>query len=358
MYQDGSGRHTERKQLTAADGTVLNGKLDLPAGHAERLVILVNGSGPNTCDNRRDKGDGTQFCFYEMLAQEFCSRGVACFRYAARGCTEGDMPPLYCTVEETAYQTYTPQNSITDLEQWIGALREDSRLRDARVVLFGMSEGAMIAPAVARRGHAALAGLLLEGYANSTMEEVLDWQQSGNSDLLFYRRYFDEDGTGVITRAAFEEDRYGVAAALGVSFDMLDQNGDGVLDLSDFAAHNAENRAAVFRAIRMRDDTWLRTHYPVRLTANWFEGHRRLPPNRETMPQLTLPLHIFQGTMDANVSVEETLAVRDAFAALGKQNLTVHLYENAGHTLDFESYLYTGVWPDGWRDIFDIAAAL
>ncbi|HIU15675.1 MAG TPA: hypothetical protein IAC49_04385, partial [Candidatus Ventricola intestinavium] len=50
-------RITERMDIAAYDGYMLQGKLDLPAsGAAQKLVVFVNGSGPNTYDNRRTTG--------------------------------------------------------------------------------------------------------------------------------------------------------------------------------------------------------------------------------------------------------------------------------------------------------------
>lgn len=352
-------RMTEVLHIQARDGHRLEGKLDLPEqGPVERLVIFVNGSGPNTYDNKRDKGDGTCFHFYDPLAQALTERGMGFFRYSTRGCVHAELPPFYCNIDWAQYQTYCPETCAADLEDWMTHLLSAPRCQGARAVLLGWSEGTMIAPMVALRGRAPVAGLLLAGYANGTMEEALEWQQQGNNELLFYRRYFDLDGDGVITRAEFEADPHGVAAALGVRFEELDQNGDGRLTLEDFALKNAQSRRDIFRAIEDWDDAWLRTHYPVPLTARWFHAHRRLPPNRETLPKLDLPIHIFQGTLDANTPVEDTYAIRDAFAALGKTNLTVHIYPGANHNLDFEQWLYGGGMPQGYRDIFDACGRL
>ena len=350
---------TQILSIQSRDGHTLMGKLDLPAqAPVRRLVVFVNGSGPNTSDNKRDKGDGTCFNFYDLLAQELTDRGIGFFRYSARGCSEGPEPPFYCAINWEAYQTYEPETCAGDLEAWIGHLLQDPHLQGARTMLLGWSEGTMIAPMVALRGNVPLAGLLLAGYANGTMEEALDWQQQGNSDLIFYQQYFEQDGNGGIPRAAFEADPHGVKAALGVAFEELDLDGDGVLTLADFAQKNAQSRQDIFRAIEAWDDDWLRENYPVPLTARWFHAHRRLAPNRETLPKLTLPIHIFQGCMDASTRVEDTYAIRDAYAALGKTNLTVHLYPKDGHNLGYEQWLYGQGLPEGLRDIFHTCETL
>ena len=55
---------TEDMRLRARDGQELEGKLYLPRdGVVSRLVVQVNGSGPQTCDTFRDRGDGTTYSF-------------------------------------------------------------------------------------------------------------------------------------------------------------------------------------------------------------------------------------------------------------------------------------------------------
>lgn len=216
----------------------------------------------------------------------------------------------------------------------------------------------MIAPMTALRGNVPIDGLLLAGYTNKTIEEVLDWQQLGNGDLIFYRQYFDQNGDGIITREEFEADPKGLRQALSLSFDELDLNGDGLLTLEDFALSKEQSRRDIFHAIDTWDDDWLREHYPVLLTSKWFHEHKKLPPNRETLPKLTLPIHIFQGVMDSNTPVKDTYDIRDTFAKLGKDNLTVHIYPEANHNLNYEQWLFGGGMPQGLLDIFSVCEAL
>lgn len=41
----------------------------------------------------------------------------------------------------------------------------------------------------------------------------------------------------------------------------------------------------------------------------------------------------------------DALAIQETFRRLGKDNLTVHIYPDAGHALGFERYLATGELP-------------
>lgn len=309
---------TEDMRLRARDGQELEGKLYLPRdGVVSRLVVQVNGSGPQTCNTFRDRGDGTTYSFCGFFGEELAGRGLGFFCYSTRGCTDGDQGPLYCRVDRAVYRSYTPQTCVADLEDWTALLQAHPRCAGAELLLLGWSEGTMIAPAVAAGGAVPLAGLLLAGYANGTMEEALEATFSG-----------------------------------------LDLDGDGRITPADLEAVYAGSRAEIFRAIEAGDDEWLWEHYPVPLTTNWFRGHRRFPPNRETLPRLDLPIHILQGRWDANTPAEDALAIQETFRRLGKDNLAVHIYPDAGHALGFEQYLATGELPPALTDLFELCQGL
>lgn len=348
----------EVRTIPSFDAYPLEGRLYLPPDQSPRaLVIYVNGSGPNTNQNTRQLSADATFSYFDLVASGFNEVGAAFLSYSTRGVTASDTPPFYHTVDPQAYQTYLPEHSVQDVAAIVRALRTDSRLHDCPIYLLGWSEGTMIAPKVAQL--VPVDGLLLAGYVNGTMQQVLDWQQTGGSSMVTYCLYFDADGDGRVSQAEYENDRYGVRPALGldqVVFSELDADGDGQLTASDFAALLAPSRQALYDAITHSDDAWLAKNYPVRLTSAWFHAHSHFTPNRDMLTELDLPIVIFQGQADANVPVQDTLDIQAQFTALGKDNLTVHLYPNADHDLNFASYLSTGVWPQAWRDLFSAVA--
>ena len=348
----------EALTIPSFDAYPLEGRLYLPSDQSPRaLVIYVNGSGPNTNQNTRQLSADATFSYFDLVASGFNEVGAAFLSYSTRGVTASDTPPFYHTVDPQAYQTYLPEHSVQDVAAIVRTLRTDSRLHDCPIYLLGWSEGTMIAPKVAQL--VPVDGLLLAGYVNGTMQQVLDWQQTGGSSMVTYCLYFDADGDGRVSQAEYENDRYGVRPALGldqVVFSELDADGDGQLTASDFAALLAPSRQALYDAITHSDDAWLAKNYPVRLTSAWFHAHSHFTPNRDMLTELDLPIVIFQGQADANVPVQDTLDIQAQFTALGKDNLTVHLYPNTDHDLNFASYLSTGVWPQAWCDLFAAVA--
>lgn len=348
----------ETLTIPSFDAYPLEGRLYLPPDQSPRaLVIYINGSGPNTNQNTRQLSADTTFSYFDLVASGFNEVGAAFFSCSTRGVTASDTPPFYHTIDPQAYQTYLPEYSVQDVAAIVRALRTDSRLHDCPIYLLGWSEGTMIAPKVAQL--VPVDGLLLAGYVNGTMQQVLDWQQTGGSSMVTYCLYFDADGDGRVSQAEYENDRYGVRPALGldqVVFSELDADGDGQLTASDFAALLTPSRQALYDAITRSDDAWLAENYPVRLTSAWFHAHAYFTPNRNMLTELDLPIVIFQGQADANVPVQDTLDIQAQFAALGKDNLTVHLYPNVDHDLNFASYLSTGIWPQAWCDLFAAVA--
>jgi hypothetical protein len=60
-------------------------RLCLPEGPVKTIVFAIHGTGPNTYLNKR-----SGFNFYDVMAEGFCSQGVAFFSYNRRGVEVGD----------------------------------------------------------------------------------------------------------------------------------------------------------------------------------------------------------------------------------------------------------------------------
>ena len=345
--------------VTGQDGVAFDGMLRLPPGEAVgKIVLYVNGSGPNTYANHRNTGD-VEFDYFDLFVKELTDRGIAFFSYNTRGVTPGTEPPYYADIDPAGYSTYLPTNEVGDVEQMIRALKDLPALRGAKVYLLGWSAGTAIAPLVAKAGNVPVDALLLCGYMNDTMEETLLWQQTGGSSMVFYRNYFDTDDSGDITPEEFDADPHGIRAYLdGIDFKMLDMDENGVLDRRDFEILLADNRAAVLAAFEGGDDKWIQDNYGVYLTSAWYRDYKNIPPNRETLLALDLPIFIFHGELDANVSEQGVYDIEEAFQKAGKTNLTATVFPGADHDLNYVQYVYSGQIPDGIKALLDTCAAL
>jgi pimeloyl-ACP methyl ester carboxylesterase len=266
-------------------------------------------------------------------------------------------------MDEAKYQTYLPSTSVPDIYYMINHIRaSDPRLNESRVLLFGMSEGAIIAPLVAERFPELIDGLFLYGVPVDNMRDILIWQNTGGPSMVWYREHFEADDQGRISREAFEADPNNIVTSIlqGASFDDLDHNNDGYISEEDFAiiwpavvGHTLED---ILSAIERRDDDWIKTNYGggfLPLTSGWFLEHFELISNMELLPALDLPIFIFHGTLDQNCDVGRVYDLRDKLADLSRTNITINIFSGHNHDLNVEQYILYGVMPDGMQAIFD-----
>lgn len=339
--------------LSAYDNYALDVRLCLPdTGTVQKIVLFVNGSGPMTYKTKRQKPDGTFFYYFDIWADEFTKRGIGFCSYSQRGVVDGDTPPFFSEIDDAEYKKYRPHNSVIDVESIVSYL--NAEYISAKIILLGWSEGTIIAPLVAERGNANVYALMLAGYCNENLKDTLIWQLSGNTTLIFLRRLFDYDKKGYITRSDFDEDRYGARKNLGeLTFEKLDADSDDMITLSDVAQIEKEHLLNLLNAIENDDDEWLKNNHDVRLTSAWFKEHFALRPNKEVLPKLDLPIHIFSGEYDNMTPMQHALDIDAEFNRLGKNNLTLHTFENHDHDLNCVKYIVKNEFSEGFTAIFD-----
>lgn len=349
---------TEVLTIKSFDGYMLSGKLDLPIGAKEipTLVIFVPGTGPNTYDNHRQVGD-IEFNYYDLFAKELGSRGVAFFRYDTRGVKAGKEPPMFADVNIEEYKAYTPENQAKDIEHMITELKKNEKLKNAKVVLLGWSEGTIIAPLVAERNNVEVSSLMLAGYCNVKMQDIIEWQLLGESSMIFYCQYFDLNLDGVITKQEFEADPYGITKSSlgGVKFEQIDINQDNKLTSEDFALILTERKKQVVDAIANRDAEWIWNNY-FHITMEWLDGHAGILANGDRLLGLDIPVNIFHGVYDQNVPLQGVFDIYDACKAKGKTNLKAFVFDQHDHDLNYTLYPFYNKISDGMASIFNECA--
>ncbi|MDD3780827.1 MAG: hypothetical protein PHX26_12350, partial [Proteiniphilum sp.] len=123
------------------------GRLCIPKNESIRtIVVTVHGTGPYTYITQRPG-----FNYYDVLADGFCEKGVGFFTYNRRGVDLGDSAPWFDKVDSTKYAKYLPCNEAEDIETMVTFLKNDPRFKDCRIILYGISEGTIIASMVADR---------------------------------------------------------------------------------------------------------------------------------------------------------------------------------------------------------------
>ncbi len=343
---------------TAADGTELEGKLWLPpldeaTASTNGLVIFVNGSGPNTYDNTRVLGT-TTFIYHELFARYFTERDTAYFSYSTRGTTPAGEGPLFAHVDETVYQTYTPESAAQDIAHWIEVLTAQKELHGVPIVLLGWSEGAIVAPYAVDTYHLpGVTGLVLAGVPVDSMMDIVTWQLTGGSSMVFYSAYFDTDGDGFVSQEEFTADPYGILPALGnPSFASIDLDGNDFLEAADFALMLEEYHSQLSDAIEKGDDAWLKENYSVLLTSGWFASHARIPTNAVLLSHMKIPVRAYQGEMDQNVPVARLREVEADLRSEGV-DFSAHYYPGHDHDLNYLQAIMYGQLSQGLQELLD-----
>ncbi len=345
-------REDEILSFTAYDGFQLTGRLCTPANAdaVDKLVIYVNGSGPNTYLNNEIAGE-YRYVYHNFIANNLVKDGTAYFSYNTRGVEASESAP-FRIVNDELYKQYLPENSARDIKTFVDGLRKHPKLTNAKMYLLGWSEGTITAAhALIDEGVQADA-LFLAGYAHGNMADVLDYQLNGARDFYRAAPYFDSLGQDYISREAYGKDPY--QASGGKAFEDIDVDNDGKITENDFKLMNSEFSRQLYDAIERNDNAWIAENYPVHLTAEWFNSHFNYGKNIDTLVQVDVPVYIFQGTYDYLVPYQDALLAEETFKALGKTNLTVKLFDKADHDLHYTYWLVYNIIPEGFVELFHV----
>ncbi len=342
-------------EIKAHDNEIIVGKLDLPKGEnpVKAIVIYIPGTGPFAYERRVKIGNRT-IDYFDLFAEQFNKLGVAFFRYNTRGTQISDQPPTYDKVDIKKFKENIPSNQVQDLESIISGLKKRiSRISQSKTLLLGWSEGTIIASIVADRKRVNVEGLLLAGYANDTVFNIMKWQFSGVSSMIFYRKHFDKNNDGAISKEEFEKDHNNIRSSVlkNVAFVHIDKNSDGKLTQEDFALLLKDRADKVFKAIENEDDDWIWKNY-FRITSKWLKAHSKLEPNEDRLLRLNLPIHIFHGNEDASAPIQGVFDIQKRFNTKKKKNLTVYIFKQHDHDLNYLHYAYNGIISDGLKAIF------
>lgn len=341
----------EIKTISLNDGEVVEARLCLPESGVKTIVFCISGTGPTTYLTKR-----TTFNFFDELANGFCNEGVALFTYNRRGCETSDTPPLFVKVDSAKYAKYTPFQEAEDVEAMISFLRKDQRFAGCKILLYGLSEGTIIASLVADRKIAHVDALLLHGYAHENMYDIIRWQDEGHGIMIMANSIFDKDEDKGISKEEYEAEeklivQYKTYLFHDMPFDSLDVVKNGVIDINDIAKIRMSFHEELMKRVTNNDWFWIRSNY-FNITPQWFKSHFELEANKTRLLRLTIPIHIFHGTKDANVPVESVYDLHKRFEICNKRNLTIHVLEKHDHDLNFVDWLIHKKWSEGFQQLF------
>lgn len=345
------------------DGEIISGRLVLPAGNDKTplIVVFVHGTGPNTYMNKRKIGN-VEFNYFDLFASEFTRRGIGFFSYNRRGVEIGETPPYYDKIDSLKYSKYLPLTEAEDVEAIVSQLKHDSRLLNSKIALLGCSEGTMIASMVADRKIEKIDDLLLFGYANDNLYDIIKWQYSGKTSMINLQKFFDPDKDHKITRSEYESTDS--AAVLGrtrllknASFESLNIVKDSIIDYKDFAARTVPYFDYLMKMVDAGNDDWIWKNY-FRITSGWLKEHFKLEANKTRLLRIDIPVYIFQGIDDGNVPVEGAYDIQSRFREANKTNLKCYFFEGHNHDLNYLDWPFSHKISEGLNAIFNTSELL
>ncbi|PKO98896.1 MAG: hypothetical protein CVU13_07120 [Bacteroidetes bacterium HGW-Bacteroidetes-8] len=349
-------------KVRLSDGESITGQLKLPQGNkVPLLVVFVHGTGPNTYINKRKIGN-TEFNYFDLFADEFNKRGIGFFSYNRRGVEIGDTPPYYDKIDSVKYSKYLPITEAEDIEAIISTLRNDKRFVNTKIALLGCSEGTIIASIVADRKVEKIDALLLFGYANDNLFDIIKWQYSGKASIINLRKYFDSNKDNMISKNEYESSDsiavLGRTRVLGnASFESLDIVKDSVLDYRDFGTRAAPYFEYLLKMIDSDSDAWIWKNY-FRVSSRWLKEHFKLEANKTRLLRIDIPTYIFHGIEDGNAPVEGVYDIQSRFRQANKSNLKCFFFEGHNHDLNYLDWPFNKKIPEGLNSIFKTSELL
>ncbi len=348
---------SEIKTIKLNDGEEITARLCLPDNGTKTIVFYISGTGPSTYLTKR-----STFNFYDELANGFCEQGLAFFTYNRRGCQDGKTPPFFVDVDSTKYAKYTPLQEAEDVEYMINFLLRDKRFCDKKIILYGQSEGTIIASLIVERKNVRIDAILLHGYAHENMFDIIQWQNEGNSIMIIANSIFDRNGDKAISREEYVSEEQKVLSCRSflfqnMPFDSLDIVKNNFIDIQDIKKMRMSFHDELMKRASNNDWMWIRNNY-FNITPHWFKKHFELEPNKTRLLRVNIPIHIFHGTEDANVPVKSVYDLQTRFDVCNKTNLTIHIFEKHNHDLNFQDWLTKKEWSEGFKQLFATAKGI
>jgi pimeloyl-ACP methyl ester carboxylesterase len=350
-------------KVCLSDGEIIAGRLMLPQkkDNVPLLIIFVHGTGPNTYLNKRKIGN-IEFNYFDLFADEFNKRGIGFFTYNRRGVEIGETPPYYDKIDSVKYSKYLPVTEAEDVESIVSQFKHDPRFLNSKIALLGCSEGTIIASMVADRKVAQVDGLLLFGYANDNLFDIITWQYSGNASMINLRKFFDVNKDNRISRSEYES--ADSSALLGrtrvlrnASFESLNAVKDSIIDFRDFATRTIPYFENLIKMVDFGNDAWIWQNY-FRIKSRWLKEHFQLEANKTRLLRIDIPVYIFQGVDDGNVPVDGVYDIQSRFRQANKTNLKCYFFEGHNHDLNYLDWPFGHKISEGLNTIFNTSELL
>ena len=337
------------------DGYPMFGRLTMPdtAGR-HPVVIYVETAEGMTVDMKRPKPGGGTFNYFDLYREKLPEMNVAFFSYEGRGISMGAEPTRYEKIDWEIYNTSTLDNKVRDLLSAVQVVQKQSGIDASQIFLMGASEGTLLAAETASRVPKQIKGLVLYGVMSSNMRETFKFILTDGA-FLTYRKVFDTDKDGRISKAEFEADpnKYRQDVFRNAGFEHFDANGDGFWTAEEMKTLSKYCLDAVDADNYEILNAWTKTSAGVSTPKDWFKDHFAHPSIWTFLSKLDLSVGLFQGLADTAASAEGVKKMEEQAKKAGESNMHFYYFENLDHSLGILRYFVRGTLPDGHKAIFE-----
>ena len=346
---------TTEIRFASHDGYPMLGKLTVPDSEGRHpVVIYVQTAEGMTVDMKRPKPGGGTFNYFDLYREKLPEMNVAFFSYEGRGIGMGDDQPRYEKIDWEIYNTSKLENKVRDLLSAVQVVQKQTSIDASLIFLMGASEGTLLAAEGASRVPKQIKGLILYGVMSANMRDTFKFILTEGA-FLTYRKVFDTDKDGKISKAEFEADPYKYRQDVfkNAGFEHFDGNGDGFWTADEMKALSKYYLDAVDTDNYEILNGWTKTSAGVSTPKDWFKDHFAHPSIWTFLSKLDISVGLFQGLADTAASAEGVKKMEDQAKKAGKSNLHFYYFENLDHSLGILRYFVKGTLPDGHKKIFE-----
>lgn len=336
--------------IKSITGDILKYQFSYP-GEFKKLVIYVNGAGPNTYNNTHQLGNKI-FNYYDLFKTEFNKRGISYLSYNNVGVEISDEAPFY-KLDEKVYNKNTPSSVITDLENLIKEIQKE--YGEISIYLLGFSDGGIIASQIADRKNVKIAGLILASYCHNNLKDILEWQFGGNALFINWLNAFGVFEKGFISKEDFLLDKKKLKISIfgNANFEDIDINQDGKITIEDVKPLTYPYYLELINAINTNDEQWLTKNLPIKITSRWYQEMFRLKANKDILPKLDIPIYVLHGELDSNCPVS---GVKD-LEKLNKTNIKTYIFKDHDPDFNYLKYIVEGKISTGLSVLFKLVSS-
>lgn len=343
------------------DGLTLEGILSFPRNQAGPLpgVLLIPGSGLHDADYTLDEPllrstRGEQKLF-RSLGRYLSRKGFVVLRYNKRGATfdhAADQPQIL--------DASTLDDLVEDALEAFDTLASHPRVAASPLVVYGISEGALIAPRLARQ-EPRVDLIVLVGSLAGKIPPIFQHQEV-ESPVDFFHRGADLDGDGALTME--ELDRLDGNHGLGSYYVLRwarylyegSMHPDGTIEvtgLNQTTDGNGDQRLDIETEIRpalQRDADRYLDQVRSGLLGRYLQSLGRAEALRSFIHRLDVSILFVHGELDIQVPVEEPMALIDRLERKGRENWDAIFFSKLGHALSKPNDFIT---DDGGLTVLD-----